>query len=407
MKRSCNILFSCFFCVLIILFLLPGFCLGDTLTLKTGDVLVGSVLTPSFTMITPYGGIRVSAARVRTIRKAADKDSAFVLKTINNDLFSGSIMEKQVNVRLNTGASVPVGFNRVSALVFDRDKPTFKILTTIFFMKNNDRFSGSLSNKVLHIQTGHELMAFKTSDFSQIVFGQGNNVKARTLITDRTNVSGLLMERQLKIAPSSVTLIAPCVDYIAKIQFNAEKLVADKDLGKEAGTYDSDGDGVPDTADKCPSTGCAVAVDEKGCPVLMDSNKDGIPDKKDLCPNTPWGLGVDSSGCWVVYMTHFDFNEYTIPAVYFKSLDRAADILISHPEMRVEIQGHTDNKGTSAYNKMLSLQRARAVMAYLVKKGVPAKQMKAVGYGFDRPLRSNDTEAGRAENRRVQIQQVP
>lgn len=394
-------------CFLLAFILMPVYCLADTMALKKGDILTGRILTPFFEMNTPYGGIRVATARIRSIRTVKGDNSDFILQTINNDLFSGEILEGSVNIKLNTGATLPVAIDRISALVFDRDKPTATINTTIFFMKNRDRFSGKLLNEALHINTGHELLTFKTPDFSLITFHGNKKVTARTLVNDKTSVSGVLLENQLKIEPESVSLIGPCVDYIEKIQFNAKKLVVDKNLIQGIRTYDSDGDGVPDTLDKCPETGCAVQVDENGCPVLMDSDKDGVPDKKDACPGTPKGLTVDSNGCWVMYMTNFNFDRYKIQSKYFKSLDVAAGVLKSNPEIRAEIQGHTDNKGTAAYNKALSLERARAVVAYLVKKGVPRKQIKAVGYGFTKPLETNNTEAGRAQNRRVQIQQIP
>ncbi|NOY69464.1 MAG: OmpA family protein [Deltaproteobacteria bacterium] len=407
MKGRYNFLIAPLACFLLAFTFMPAYCLADTVALKNGDVLTGRVLTPAFELSTPYGGISVAATRIRSIRMKQEDNSVFILQTINNDLFSGVLLENGIDITLNTGATLPVTIDRVSAIVFDRDKPTAKINTTVFFMKNKDRFSGKLLNKALHIRTDHELLGFKASDFSLIIFNGNKKVSANTLVSDKTSVVGILMENQLKIEPESVSLIAPCVGYIEKIQFNAEKLVADKSLAKGIKTFDSDGDGVPDTIDKCPETICIDQVDEKGCPILMDSDKDGVPDKKDACPGTPKGLTVDSNGCWVMYMTNFSFDRFKIQPKYFEGLDFAAGVMKSNPEIRAEIQGHTDNKGTTAYNHGLSIERARAVVAYLVKKGVPEKQIKAVGYGFDRPLQSNDTEEGRAQNRRVQIQQIP
>lgn len=407
MKKTYQFLIVSLAFFLLTFYLLPVSCFADTVALKNGDILSGKILTPSFELNTPYGGISVAADRIRSIRMVKADGAYFVLQTINNDLFSGELLKDKVNIKLNTGTTLPVAINRISALLFDRDKPTVTIGTTIFFMKNKDRFSGKLLNKALHIKTVHELLTFKVPDFSLITFSGNNKVTAKTLVNDKTSVFGILMENQLKIEPDSVSIIAPCVNYIEKIQFNAEKLVVDKDVVRGVRTYDSDGDGVPDTLDKCPETGCAVQVDENGCPILMDSDKDGVPDKKDLCPKTPKGLTVDSSGCWVMYMTNFNFDQYEIQPRFFNGLDFAAGILKSNPQIRVEIQGHTDNKGTAAYNKVLSVERAKTVVAYLIKKGVARGQIKAVGYGFERPLATNETEKGRAQNRRVQIQQVP
>ena len=84
-------------------------------------------------------------------------------------------------------------------------------------------------------------------------------------------------------------------------------------------------------------------------------------------------------------------------------LDLAAEILIKYPEMQVEIAGHTDNLGPEAYNLKLSQGRAQAVVDYLVKTGVAATQLSAKGYGESLPLKSNDSEAGRERNRRVEL----
>jgi outer membrane protein OmpA-like peptidoglycan-associated protein len=72
--------------------------------------------------------------------------------------------------------------------------------------------------------------------------------------------------------------------------------------------------------------------------------------------------------------------------------------------MKIELSGHTDNKGSSDYNKKLSDSRAKAVLDYLVKKGISPDRMTSVGYGFDRPMAPNDTDAGRQLNRRTEFE---
>lgn len=83
-------------------------------------------------------------------------------------------------------------------------------------------------------------------------------------------------------------------------------------------------------------------------------------------------------------------------------LDRLVLIMQQNPDVRLEIGGHTDNEGTAAYNQRLSEQRARAVVDYLVQHGVAAGRLRAVGYGASRPVSSNDTSEGRAQNRRTE-----
>ena len=101
---------------------------------------------------------------------------------------------------------------------------------------------------------------------------------------------------------------------------------------------------------------------------------------------------------------YFDFNKATIKPESYPVLDSAAKILIDNPKIIVEIQGHTDNIGSEEYNKKLSLKRAQAVVNYFVQKhGIDIKRLRAVGYGEEKPIASNDTEEGRALNRRVEF----
>ena len=165
---------------------------------------------------------------------------------------------------------------------------------------------------------------------------------------------------------------------------------------------DSDSDGVPDYLDNCPGTPDVVEVDCKGCP--LDSDGDGVIDSFDKCPETPQGALVDENGCWTIGATLFDFDKDNIKAEYNSVLDQVATVFERNPSLRAEIQGHTDNFGTRAYNQKLSDRRAEAVVNYLVQEsGIDRSRLYPVGYGFDRPRASNESAEGRALNRRVEI----
>lgn len=84
-------------------------------------------------------------------------------------------------------------------------------------------------------------------------------------------------------------------------------------------------------------------------------------------------------------------------------LDRLYDIMDENPGIRVEISGHTDNVGSASFNKKLSQDRAKAVVDYLVEKGISADRLEYAGYGFDKPIATNDTEEGRQKNRRTEF----
>ncbi len=137
-----------------------------------------------------------------------------------------------------------------------------------------------------------------------------------------------------------------------------------------------------------------------------DSDGDGILDCADQCPNTPKDADVNSVGCWIVKGLHFDFDKAEVKPEYHPLLERVAQILRENPSLRIEIQGHTDSTGPHEYNVRLSERRAQAVADYLSSHGINADRMSVTGVGEADPVASNDTEEGRAKNRRVQIMPI-
>lgn len=166
---------------------------------------------------------------------------------------------------------------------------------------------------------------------------------------------------------------------------------------------DSDGDGVPDYRDQCPGTPAGVEVNANGCP--LDSDNDGVPDYRDQCPNTPAGVDVNALGCpesVVLQDVNFEFDSAQLTPNAQNVLNGVAERLVNNPDVRVSIEGHTDSRGSDQYNKDLSQRRAESVATYLNQRGVEANRMRAVGYGEERPVATNDTEEGRFQNRRVE-----
>lgn len=170
---------------------------------------------------------------------------------------------------------------------------------------------------------------------------------------------------------------------------------------------DTDGDGVIDPNDRCPGTPAGAKVDAVGCE--LDSDGDGVVDRLDQCPGTPAGAKVDARGCEIVITlkgVNFEFDSDRLTPESTAILDQAVSVLKQRPNAAVEVQGHTDARGTDAYNLKLSERRARAVQDYLVRGGVQAGVLSARGYGEAEPVASNDTEEGRAQNRRVDLKFV-
>jgi len=195
-------------------------------------------------------------------------------------------------------------------------------------------------------------------------------------------------------------------DYLDKCPNTPRSVKVDKD----GCPIDSDNDGVADYLDRCPRTPRGVKVDAKGCP--LDSDGDGVADYLDKCPGTPKGVKVDATGCLVCQdieklnlesLVNFDFDKSVVKPQFNSVLDKVVDCLKKQTSVKVEIQGYTCNIGTKEYNQGLSEKRANMVLEYFLKKGVAKEQLSAVGYGLTKPIASNATREGRAQNRRVQL----
>ena len=144
---------------------------------------------------------------------------------------------------------------------------------------------------------------------------------------------------------------------------------------------DSDGDGVPDSIDACPGTPMNVVVDERGCPVQVDI-EDTL--KMEL-------------------RVFFDNDKSAIKTQYKPEIAKVAEKMREYPNSVASIEGHASKTGPSAaYNQRLSEARAVAVKSMLTNEfGIAPNRLSTVGYGYDRPIADNNTEEGRAMNRRV------
>ena len=204
-----------------------------------------------------------------------------------------------------------------------------------------------------------------------------------------------------KAQPQPVAVIDSDNDGVADTKDFCPNTPANVKVDDRGCPVDSDNDGVPDYKDKCPNTPANVKVDDRGCPV--DSDNDGVPDYLDKCPNTPKDFKVDKNGCPVTFNfeIQFDTDSAEIKPEYMERIQRFAEFLKQHPEVKAEIQGYTDNRGNPEYNKKLSEKRAKAVYEALINLGVSKDQLSYKGYGAENPVASNETEEGRAKNRRV------
>jgi OmpA-OmpF porin, OOP family len=179
---------------------------------------------------------------------------------------------------------------------------------------------------------------------------------------------------------------------------------------------DRDADGVVDAQDQCPDrpAGAQPDSERRGCPLEdRDGDGDGVVDRDDQCPELPAGPNPHPSkpGCPTVRE-----NKIVVDPIFFQTggdavlpesipvLQSLADIMAANPAFqKVSIEGHTDDRGNVTKNLNLSARRATAVMRWLAAHGVEATRLESRGWGQARPLMSNETDTGRATNRRVEF----
>ena len=212
---------------------------------------------------------------------------------------------------------------------------------------------------------------------------------------------------------------------------------------------DTDSDGVSDSLDKCPGTLAGIVVDTNGCVPVVDTDADGVPDSLDKCPGTPAAIAVDAAGCpsgslaeiqaleslirlaapgsitspivdavrnsaadpacpWdqagmlCQLVMGFDYEKAELKADFASRMKAIAVFMKTNPGARLELQGYTDDHGTDEYDLNLSRNRAEAVMKHFVEvDGLEAGRLSAKGMGKVQPVAPNETEEGRASNRRV------
>ena len=211
------------------------------------------------------------------------------------------------------------------------------------------------------------------------------------------------------------------------------------------GCPDADGDGVADKNDKCPDTPKGWKVDATGCP--LDKDEDGVADAIDKCPDTPAGIDVDKNGCPVdtdgdgvadyldgcptvagpkenkgcpiiekaaevspemtIEPVYFEYDKSNILQVEKAKIEKLVKLLKANDNYSVDMTGNADSKGTEEYNMKLSGRRIDSVVKAITSSGVKAVRIsKEKSLGESNPAATNDTEEGRALNRRVEFEVI-
>lgn len=172
------------------------------------------------------------------------------------------------------------------------------------------------------------------------------------------------------------------------------------------GCPDADGDGITDANDACPNAAGSKALN--GCP---DADGDGVADKDDKCPAVAGPAA--NNGCpefplslLADYDINFDLEKYNIDSEDVQRLSTVVKVLLANKDANISIEGHADNTGEESFNNPLSNNRASSIKDYLVNVGIDENRLSTKAFGEAMPKASNDTEEGRAINRRVEFKVV-
>ena len=328
----------------------------------------------------------VSKSFCKNIKMDPNHSVVGSLQTVNNDFFSGTILNREIQINLGNDSLQSIAIDDLDSLLFDISGPSHPVMTSIFTMTNGDRFSGKVLNPKVEIKAENMSLAYEVREINRIDFSASGTGQDKLLLVNGDIIQGKLLREQISVEPDSIDQFSADISIFKSIQFNSRKMLISKYKGS-------------------PSSKPNLDQIIKGLK-LDDEDNDGVADSLDKCPQTPKGAKVDGRGCWLTDEILFDFDSYLLKSTHYSALENVLAVLTKNPGLRIEIQGSTDNIGTAEYNQALSEQRARAVKTYLVEKGIDPARLSAVGYGSARKAATNETASGRALNRRIDFQVI-
>jgi outer membrane protein OmpA-like peptidoglycan-associated protein len=397
---------------LLIVLLFPGLLPADLIVIQNGDRFFGKIENEHFAVHSAYGQIVLRYDFLKSISFDAHHPGHAVFISINNDRFSGAVLNDEFEIRLENGERKSISKKSVKRLHIDTRGPSHKIETAIFTMQNGDKLSGKLLNEDFKVNAGYMVKSISPDTINRIEFSPGAPGIVKVLLNNGDLIRGDMLAEVFEVVPETTGQLALDKPAVASIQLNAPKMVMKQYHSLPASDRDGDGDGVADHADKCPGSGWGSEVHADGCskdPDLArggppaDRDRDGVLDAGDRCPHTPAGVSVDERGCAKFGPVFFAFDRTDLQAEYRHHLEVVAAALEADPSMQILVQGHADNVGSAEYNRDLSERRAREVKWFIVNKGIEASRITTIGYGPAKSKAPNDTTQGRALNRRAEI----
>ena len=234
-----------------------------------------------------------------------------------------------------------------------------------------------------------------------------NNTEDNLLASLTAPVSDKVIEPTVEIKDNQLTLLKGVItDEITTLPVGAIIEITDNDKNEVIASFESNSKTGKYLVTLPSGKNYGLAVKAEG--YLFHSENFNIP------PTTSYRevekniqlKKVEVGSVIVLNNIFFDFNKSTLRPDSYAELDRLLKLLNDLPTLRIEISGHTDNIGSAAYNKTLSENRAKAVVDWLLGKGIKQDRLTYVGYGFDKPIATNDTEEGRQMNRRTEFKVI-
>lgn len=251
---------------------------------------------------------------------------------------------------------------------------------------------------------------FRLSGFRPYVnAGIGFGIQ-ETVTTKAESDSGVLLEAAFGLV-STWDVLMPNLKFRPELRLDYESVYSDAvDLTVGAGLHYAFGAPAPApvAAAPAPAPAAKPAPAPAPRPAPRDSDGDGVNNDDDACPGTARGAAVDARGCVQIEKTvlkgvSFGPGSATLKPEAFGELRAVAAAMKANPKLKVEVGGHSDSMGDDQKNLVLSEKRAGSVKSFLIKEGVAADRITVKGYGESRPVDTNDTPAGRANNRRVEF----
>ena len=231
-----------------------------------------------------------------------------------------------------------------------------------------------------------------------------NNTEDNLIASLAQPVSETVIEKTVAIKENQVTILkGKILDELTLNPLGAVIEITDNEKNEIVATFESNSATGKYLVSLPSGKNYGIAVKSEG--YLFHSENLNIPPTtiyqeitKDIKLNK---LAIGST--IVLNNIFFDFNKAVLRPESIPELERLIKLMTDFPTLKIEISGHTDNIGTAAYNKPLSENRAKSVVDYLISKGIDKTRMTFVGFGFDKPIATNDTEDGRQQNRRTEF----